>query len=753
MNRIVLFMKMKGVVALAVTVSMLTFGCSAREVRPTSHEEAGTVHIAVLSVAPWSEYVDELQPEFGMKESEALAQVVPTTSLLDQKIIDALSMGAKAGLPTSISDMTRTTTVKSGAPTVTESSSSRVKKSGEIPSDGGEDGFTAPGTTKELGKAEGDIGMDPMMRHLAATALFQEVKLLNMFIKNAAVGNKSNYKPYIVRLQVSAMPTARNVPYDAYTTFTFFDGAEEAGSGSVNTPAKLAGSQEESKESSRMDKPDVPRVVPLLVTDNLEGILHSRSEEKIREFTAALSGMIGNVGVASALKRTLKAFESTKGTDLNSLLTVARISDNTLSVRLGAVKKGKGYTMVPRTHNITLMVLAPIESESIAVASRTTMRNARKGTVLRGRSDLEMAEIYDDVLEVYSLERDKGNRKIIGSLLGYAQDNNLGAFTAEAMKLRCIGEVPTGAPGEDCKKHTKRYAKAIWLNVISMMIGSQYGSTHFDLPGVPGPEPFTEDQTVLLMDDTKTKTIASLTGGKNIKKKYLSAVLRVQDGKNETVTVTDKRGAKIGKKTVCVKKKGMNNFVAEGVEVTGGGKKATFTFPSLKAWGYPGQWGCADGDRLIEVTYKGECFGAKGGSACIYNTLYKAKSKKKEDKKPKVAVTVAAKKVVVQFKDAEISGTATLDVSFVRGKKYTGKVAINVAGVDVVSLKSKHRKGSNGKLIELIPKDGRYSLDQNDTLIFTLKNLTEESKVVIHYADDDKVAGKVELGVKVVKVK
>ena len=60
---------------------------------------------------------------------------------------------------------------------------------------------------------------EPSLQYNTALALHQEVQLLNSYIRNAA--KRSGYIPYIVRLQITVLPFARNQPYDVYADIGF----------------------------------------------------------------------------------------------------------------------------------------------------------------------------------------------------------------------------------------------------------------------------------------------------------------------------------------------------------------------------------------------------------------------------------------------------------------------------------------------------------------------------------------------------
>ncbi|HVT87647.1 MAG TPA: hypothetical protein VHD56_02245 [Tepidisphaeraceae bacterium] len=215
--------------------------------------------------------------------------------------------------------------------------------------------------------------IDPMLRYLAATALFQEGAIIDRYVKDAAINDE--FDPYVVRLQVSLLPSARNAPYDAYSNISFFSGDFPVPSTpTVSTPSSPSLGDKllsffHKKETSRVTtlpydatltgKSNV-RLIPLLVTDDIEATIESRSLEQMRQLVLALqagyAGITGELGVNSVYDKLQVAL----GRDFNSTFTVARVSENTLRVRFGALQQPKsGYAMIPQTHNVSLLVLVP----------------------------------------------------------------------------------------------------------------------------------------------------------------------------------------------------------------------------------------------------------------------------------------------------------------------------------------------------------------------------------------------------------
>jgi hypothetical protein len=214
-----------------------------RETRAIDQRDAGVVHVTVLAVAPWSHYVDALSPRFSMTADEAVGRVVRDTRQSFESSQSSVSTGVSATEKPSTY----------GAPTGPDA----IKASN----------FTAlPDRLK---------GPDAMMEVWTANSLYQEVQILNRVLRDAVI--PTGFRPYLVRLQVSLMPRRRHQPYDAYTTLPFF-APEAAPSGAV-ARREVAPPSVSLRDAGTTGSPGGtgPVVLPLLVTDNLESSLVSRS--------------------------------------------------------------------------------------------------------------------------------------------------------------------------------------------------------------------------------------------------------------------------------------------------------------------------------------------------------------------------------------------------------------------------------------------------------------------------------------------
>jgi hypothetical protein len=305
--------------ALFVALFVLISGCDdglPKQNEVKFQEDAGDVDVATTMLAPWHDYMPILQPQFSLSAQDALARVLPTTGTYDERTSSTIS-GALA--------ITGPTVTSPAAPP----SATTAVASGLSPS--------APTLTRPTNS-------DAMLQYSAAAALFQEVSLLNKTVSAAAL--RHGYIPYIARLQISVRPHSHNLPYDINLTISFFTGDSETNSHGY--PAD--GPQRN------------PYVLPILVTDDLEGVTGSQTTEQLRAVSLALSAAAKGVGGAGALNDALDKWKTTLGTDVNGLITTGRIADNSIAVRLGAQYQPKGgYAMTSRNYNLSVVMMVPEE--------------------------------------------------------------------------------------------------------------------------------------------------------------------------------------------------------------------------------------------------------------------------------------------------------------------------------------------------------------------------------------------------------
>ncbi|HTU12230.1 MAG TPA: hypothetical protein VMG08_15170 [Allosphingosinicella sp.] len=364
-----------------------------RGLRVKYADEAGSVSISPTAVTAWDDVAGDLQPSFKMDSATAFNNAIPNTQSLDERLSDLLSANLQVGLPTrNVTRITNQDTNSTTGDIDTVVDNTTTRQSGARPG-----AVTlAPGTAATLAALGAtNLGDDPILRYLAATALQQEVALLNRYVRDRI--RWPGAQAFVVQLQLSVMPNGRSMPYDVETDVTLHADDEQARA-RLAYDLQLPNDPDRSAPAPRVCAPgtrDTLQVLPMIVTDNLEGLRAARTTDNIRQLALALVGTAGNVGAAGQFGRTIEELRRTEGRDTNSLFTIARLSDDTVRIRLGAVQSPRfGYVTVPRNHRISLVVIyRPCLREDrtgydasgtrvITAVSRTAFRDAQSGQVL-----------------------------------------------------------------------------------------------------------------------------------------------------------------------------------------------------------------------------------------------------------------------------------------------------------------------------------------------------------------------------------
>lgn len=352
-------------------VSLLLSGCAGYPTYESGlhvqwADDVGTVTISQSGgVTDWDDIASELQPSFKMDSATAFANAIPTTQSLDERLYDALTANVQVGLPTSsFSNTTKEVTNPETGELETTVDNTRTRQSGTPPVAAG---LSPTGAAALAALGSQTLGDDPMLRYLAATALQQEVALLNRYIKDQVSWPGS--QAFVVRLQLTVIPNARTMPYDIETDITLHAEDEQSRArlalasqaplvgGSVEVATALHGIKTRQDQCAKGSY-DAIQLLPMIVTDNLEGLKAARSTDNVRQVALALLGTAGNVGASGQFARTMEELRRTEGHDTNSLLTVAKLSDDSVRVRLGAVQSPRyGRVMTPRNHFVSLVVL------------------------------------------------------------------------------------------------------------------------------------------------------------------------------------------------------------------------------------------------------------------------------------------------------------------------------------------------------------------------------------------------------------
>jgi hypothetical protein len=355
-------------------------------------DDAGSVSISPTAVTDWDEVATDLQPNFKMDSATAFANAIPTTQSLDERLASVLSANLQAGLPTTASTrITHEVTDPETGDPVSTIDNTRTRQSGTTPPAAP----LAPGTAAALSAlSAGTFGDDPMLRYLAATALQQEVALVNRYVRDRV--RWPGAQAFVVQLQLTVMPNGRNMPYDVETDITLHANDEQARA-RLSFPPQVPTTDAVPPPEGRCaaDSQDTVQVLPMIVTDNLEGLRAARATDNVRQLALALVGTAGNVGAAGQFANTMEELRRSEGHDTNSLFTIARLSDDTVRIRLGAVQSPRyGHVMIPRNHRISLVVIyKPCLSDGhhtladdgprvLTAVTRTAFRDVETGRLL-----------------------------------------------------------------------------------------------------------------------------------------------------------------------------------------------------------------------------------------------------------------------------------------------------------------------------------------------------------------------------------
>lgn len=350
-----------------------------------AQQDAAAVTVAVTQVALWETYVAELGPNFErLSPANALRATSAFEGRFAERLAELIEGRFLVGLPRTQTQQTRIEEIDPTGRRQTQGRTERSLAAGVLPQP-----LAPPQNLRGPNSTEGNRQWSPsdltasFLRYQSAAALMQEIVFLNRQFRDAAL--RRGYVPYVIRLQVGIRPYARNLPYDAWLTISFFtgspddiynlfkgspqpelpDGSPRAASASASQQPGLEPQHSEWRSRSQSRRLANPIILPILATDNLEGIQRSAGIELGRNIGAALGGLIEGVGLEAGIQSAISRSFDMEGRELNSLLSMGRLTDNTIQVRLGAnfqpnLQTGSGsasYSIIPRTHNITLLAL------------------------------------------------------------------------------------------------------------------------------------------------------------------------------------------------------------------------------------------------------------------------------------------------------------------------------------------------------------------------------------------------------------
>lgn len=562
-----------------------TTGCQSTDVRlpverahVTDAEDAANVFVSAYPAVPWSDIADKLEPKNNLTSEQARAMAAHTTQVQIAQFLSTFAAGLGVGLPIS----TESVTSALDAAGVTQRTSTRSTTSGSVPASSGTPMITAPTLTPDLNKPLVPTVVDGSTLLTAGTALYQQAQILDHQISKGFL--PEGYQAHLVTLQVNLQPKRRNVSYDAYTDVNLLPGS---------WAQAIATSDE---VNARVGVPSPVIVYPLIIMDALETTSVGRSMEAIRQAALQLAGTIGPVGVSGGAAGGTTRMASIVGLDKNSLVTVGRVSDHTVRIRLGAENSGSaGLALVPRTYNISLVVLTRWDKSvtnrrvlSLEAITHTTFVSTEDGRPLESRVRRErLASRVSERLKLFgfrapvapcldSLDSVPAPPAPVRRWWQSAAPEAPPSLTMTEMRahLELLRAVDRG----DYKKVTACLSlpdplpdvsreitvRRLVAELIEIQVESRYSKIHIPLKGRADPT-LPDEAQVALYAESKKQTSLVLRGGKGLTLGQLHAKLEVAEPPKQA------GGAKAL----------VGQLIATSISMTGDGSEVTISFPPL----------------------------------------------------------------------------------------------------------------------------------------------------------------------------
>lgn len=526
------------------------------------HSDAGAFTVAATMVDTWDNFVGELSPNFTLDEEDALKKAIPRTGVSETQMLDALGLEARVAPPTSSTERTVTERLTAEGTTETTGEETTTEGPGDL---SGAQPPTAPGSsltqqaaTKLPPKAGETVEIDPFLKYTVATGLYQEVKLLNNAVRAAARRHKM--VPYILRLQMNNVPYARHQPYDTYAAISLFAREVCAREPGGQRDPTCRGKRDRNWDTGWRDREAV--VVPLLVTDNLESLLSSRTSDVVRQIATAASILRGGFAASLGLTRKTEELNAVLSNDLNSLMTAGRTVPSSLYVRLGAMQEATArYAMVPRNYSVTTLVLVPEDRvpggridvgdiEGIRITGSVEYRNAETGEPLERQPGADRVELVRKALADTTREAVPVTDKEANDLLIATYVNAYDWFEETASGLRHAD----GAPAVHAPAN-------LWNAILERIVSAGFFGATVHLPKTALPR-YPPAQTVLLLDNGADRTTARLRGGQGLSAETLDASLTIPLAGGGTATIP-----------------------AEDIRIGRHGGNPVLVFPSFAVWG------------------------------------------------------------------------------------------------------------------------------------------------------------------------
>ena len=529
---------------------------------PEFQQDAATVTVSVMPPIPFAEVADQLSPKIDLTFEKALEEAVQTSTSSNTLVRDMFSAALQAGM----------TDAKGGI--------AGVEEKAAIPETGGGDAAAGTGSAS---------GVPAIIKYSSAVALYQEIKLLENYVKQAL--KMKHYTAYVLRVPITVFPAQRDLPLDVYSTLSFFvtnvsdKNADSEGADSqavpldvknrtIDFPAPDDGAQVMEDAGDEKARITLPLVLPLMVTDHLEKEAYDSRSQILREYGLSLLLMFENLGVGGGFKKAREAFEHFVGNDYNTLQSLGRLSDNTILARFGAVRnpavKDGGYEMLARTHTASFLLLIPSPpgpdiNTRIELLARTDLCKTEDGNALKSSPAYEIeggvlslikshyrdVEITEEIPEDWRKEIYQDYEKVVMAVV----NNDAKSFWAQFNEL--LKKV-TGKAKADSKKAKRGSIKfacenssqgstlaesdfdILWQRALEIVKKMKTAKVSFALPVPPKPFLPKPSDTQALMIVSKKQLSAKLFCGRNLAGQTVTASLRLKAGNGKLLLGAEK---------------------------------------------------------------------------------------------------------------------------------------------------------------------------------------------------------------------
>jgi hypothetical protein len=520
---------MNRVITAAASLSMIVgvVGCSTEQFQ----SNLVSTHLAVLSVESFDSARRKLSPNFKLTGDDAVKLVNPTIGGAASSRLDSLRVGGELGVD-----------ITPDAIGLGDTEAPALPGSAPRPPV-----FSGPANFKDLLEQASPFRTSRILEYQLAQSLFEQVSMLNSTVAAAAI--PQGYQGYIVQLQVAVMPRTQNLTADIYADIAFFSVTK-----SLDITKSRLAQQAQLGSGQGPLTPDSRRIsiIPLLSTDSLESVVNSSSVDEVRAISGGLRAAASRVNLGVSAERILEQIQASLGKRLFSSYSVARLSENTLRARFGAVPDGSGASRaVPRTHKVPVLLLIPDDLATVLQCScgKVELIASAKYVIVDPTTGEEGQAISFTDLVGEGMSRissyfalpggdsllDGRSREDLGEVLKLAmlaQNNDYQGFLDGSNAL--TGHLKKRAKLPECDAKFQLIAEitpeSLWLEMTNLVTKTQYAGARFTIS--PMPARLTAPKAVVAIDDEKTVTI-TLAGipADRIRPNQVSLVMPTLGGK------------------------------------------------------------------------------------------------------------------------------------------------------------------------------------------------------------------------------